>query len=92
MFAIDQSRQPDRTYDEVAGLIEGTGRGELRVVIDRTLPFADAADANRFMKTGKAFWAHRPDPPRPAAPVGLPAGGGVIMARTRAPEPGVRGG
>jgi NADPH:quinone reductase-like Zn-dependent oxidoreductase len=57
LFAIDQSRQPDRTNDEVAGLIEGTGRGELRAVIDRTLPFADAADANRFMKTGKAFGA-----------------------------------
>ena len=45
LFVIEQSRQPDRTYDEVAGLIEGIGRGELRAVIDRTLPFADAADA-----------------------------------------------
>ena len=45
MFVIDPSRQPDRTYDEVAGLIEGTDRGELRAVIDRTLLFADASDA-----------------------------------------------
>ncbi len=54
-FAMEQSRQPQRTYDVVAGLIDRIGRGELRAVVDRTFPLADAAEAHRYMETGKAF-------------------------------------
>jgi NADPH:quinone reductase len=54
-FAMEQSKQPDRTYEVVAGLIERIGRGELRAVVDRSFPLAAAADAHRYMETGTAF-------------------------------------
>ena len=54
-FAMEQSRQPDRTYQLIAGLVERIGNGELRAVTDRVFPLADAADAHRYVETGKAF-------------------------------------
>jgi NADPH:quinone reductase len=54
-FAMEQSRQPERTYDVVARAIDRLGRGELRAVVDRVFPLSDAADAHRYVEAGTAF-------------------------------------
>lgn len=54
-FAMEQSRQPDRTYDVIARAIERIGRGELRAVVDRTFALSEAADAHRYVEQGSGF-------------------------------------
>jgi NADPH2:quinone reductase len=54
-FAMEQSRQPERTHELIAGLIERVGTGELRAVVAQTFPLADAAEAHRVAETGEAF-------------------------------------
>jgi NADPH:quinone reductase len=54
-FAMEQARQPERTYELVAGLIERAGSGDLRAVVDRTFPLSDAGEAHRHAEQGSPF-------------------------------------
>jgi NADPH:quinone reductase len=54
-FAMEQSRQPERTYNVIARAIDRLGRGELHSVVDRVFPLSDAAEAHRYVETGRAF-------------------------------------
>ncbi|HKA03483.1 MAG TPA: zinc-binding dehydrogenase [Acidimicrobiales bacterium] len=45
----------ERTHALVARLIDRVASGELRVVIDRSFPLADAADAHRYIESRQAF-------------------------------------
>ena len=54
-FAMEQSRQPQRTYDLIGGLLARIGTGELRAVVDRTFPLSEAAEAHRYAEEGVAF-------------------------------------
>jgi NADPH2:quinone reductase len=54
-FAMEQSKQPDRTYNVIARAIERLGRAELRAVVDRVFALADATEAHRYVETGEAF-------------------------------------
>jgi NADPH2:quinone reductase len=47
--------QPGRTHTLVAGLLGRVASGELHVVIDRTYPLAEAADAHRYIESRQAF-------------------------------------
>jgi NADPH2:quinone reductase len=44
-----------RAYPMIAGLLADIARGELRVVIDRSYPLADAADAHAYIESRKSF-------------------------------------
>jgi NADPH2:quinone reductase len=44
-----------RAYDMVAEQIEAVATGRLKVVIDRTFPLADAAEAHRYIESRQAF-------------------------------------
>ncbi len=46
---------PERTRAMVERLIARVAAGELHVVIDRTFPLADAADAHRYIESRQAF-------------------------------------
>jgi NADPH:quinone reductase len=45
----------DRTYPLVASLLDRVASGELRVVLDRRFPLADAAEAHRYIESRQAF-------------------------------------
>jgi NADPH2:quinone reductase len=47
--------QPGRTHTLVADLLDRVASGELHVVIDRTYPLAEAADAHRYIESRGAF-------------------------------------
>jgi NADPH2:quinone reductase len=44
-----------RAHAMIAGHLEAIGRGELRVVIDRSFPLADAAGAHAYIESRQAF-------------------------------------
>ncbi len=53
------SLTPEFGSDRVVGMIEGhirdVARGELRAIVDRSFPLADAAEAHRYIESRKAF-------------------------------------
>jgi NADPH2:quinone reductase len=54
-LGMEMVRNSARVYPLVAELLEQVARGELQVVIDRTYPLADAADAHRYIESRQAF-------------------------------------
>jgi NADPH:quinone reductase len=44
----------DRVYNNIQRLIEQVARGELQVVIDRTFPLSEAAEAHRYIESRRA--------------------------------------
>ena len=44
-----------RAHDNIARLLGDVAAGELKVVVDRTFPLADAADAHAYMEDRQAF-------------------------------------
>ena len=54
-LGAEMALNPERTHALVARLIDRVASGELRVVIDRTFPLADAADAHRYIESRRAF-------------------------------------
>lgn len=54
-FAMEQSRQPERTHALVAELLARVAAGELQVAIDRTFSLADAATAHDHAERGHPF-------------------------------------
>jgi NADPH2:quinone reductase len=44
-----------RPHAMIAGHLEAVGRGELKVVIDRTFPLSDAAGAHAYIESRQAF-------------------------------------
>jgi len=54
-FAMEQARQPDRTFRLVADLLARVGDGELTAVVDRTFALADAASAHEYAESEPTF-------------------------------------
>lgn len=46
---------PERTHALVAELLGRVASGELRVVVDRTFPLSEAAEAHRYIESRRAF-------------------------------------
>lgn len=49
------AQNPARTRPMIEGLIASVARGDLQVVIDRTFPLANAAEAHAYIESRKAF-------------------------------------
>lgn len=54
-LGAEMGRNPGRTRPLIEALIARVAKGELQVVIDRTFPLAEAAEAHRYIESRKAF-------------------------------------
>jgi NADPH2:quinone reductase len=54
-LGAEMARQPQRTHTLIRSLIERVAQGEFTVVVDRTFPLADAAEAHRYIESRRAF-------------------------------------
>jgi NADPH2:quinone reductase len=54
-LGAEMAMQPKRTHALIEGLLDRAALGELKVVIDRTFPLAEAADAHRYIESRQAF-------------------------------------
>ena len=54
-LGAEMAMRPERTHSMIDRLIARVAAGELRVVIDRIFPLADAAEAHRYIESRRAF-------------------------------------
>jgi NADPH:quinone reductase len=54
-LGAEMGRDPTRVRAMIERLLRRVAAGELRVVIDRVFPLADAADAHRYIESRRAF-------------------------------------
>ena len=54
-LGAEMGMQPERTHAMIDELLARVARGELQVVIDRTFPLSEAAEAHRYIESRQAF-------------------------------------
>ena len=54
-LGAEMVRNPGRVRAMIERLLRRVADGEVRVVIDRVFPLADAADAHRYIESRQAF-------------------------------------
>lgn len=54
-FGAELMTHPDRVHPMVARHIADAGRGALRIVVDRSYPLSEAAEAHRYIESRRAF-------------------------------------
>jgi NADPH2:quinone reductase len=54
-LGMELAMQPRRAWPMIAGLVEDVAKDDLRVVIDKTFPLAEAAAAHAYLESRQAF-------------------------------------
>jgi NADPH2:quinone reductase len=54
-LGAEMAMQPERTHAMIERLLHRVAAGELQVVVDRTFPLAEAAEAHRYIESRRAF-------------------------------------